>query len=87
LVDDVLGLFLARGDHRGDRLAGKAHFAGSKDRLADRLVVELMQHRRDRLEAFHVGGGNDPGAIRRLDVFDLPRSNRASHKTYPMCRG
>ena len=60
LVDDVLGLFLAGGDHGGDRLAGEAHFAVGEDRLADRLVVELVQHRRDRLEAFHIGGGDEP---------------------------
>ena len=44
-IDDVLGLFLAGGDRGGDAFADKAHDAVGQHRIADRLVVELVQHR------------------------------------------
>ena len=55
LVNDVFGLFLARRHNGGNRLADEAHHAVGKHRLADRLVVELVQHRSDLLYALEVG--------------------------------
>ena len=54
LIGEVLGRRRARRHHRRHRLADKAHGVGRQNRLADRLVVELVQHRQDRLDTFQV---------------------------------
>src|SRR6185312_4554599 len=70
-VGDVFGFFLARGNGGCNRLTGKAHDALGEDGLAYRLVIELVQHRRDLLHAREIGGGDDGRAIGRRDGFDL----------------
>ncbi len=83
-LGDVFGCFLAYPHHGGDRLADEAHDAVGEDRLADRPVIEFMQHRRDFLHAPEIGGGDHHRALRRGDPRDLARRDRATHEAYPM---
>ena len=83
-VGDVFRFFLARRHHGGDRFADKPHDAGGQDRLADRLVVELVQHRRDFLHALEIGGSEDHRVLRRANVHDFSSRHRAAHKAHPM---
>ena len=64
LVNDVLGFLFGGSDDRRDRLADEAHLAVGEDRLAERLVLELVQHRQDRLHAGEIGGGDHHRAVR-----------------------
>ena len=50
LIGDVLGRLRALRQHGGNRLSDVAHDAVGEDRLGDRHVVELVQHRPDRLD-------------------------------------
>ena len=86
-IGDVFGLFLARRDDCRDRLADKAHLAVGQDRLADRLVIELVQHRQDRLHALEIGGGDDRRVRRRFDVLNLSSGERAAHEAHPVDGG
>ena len=86
LIGDVLGLLLARCDHGGDQLADKAHHARGEDRLRHRHIVELVQHRLDRLDRRDVGGGDHICAGRHADAVDATRRDRTSHETNPMRR-
>ncbi len=86
LVGDVLGLFLARGHDGGDRLADKAHDAVGQNRLDDRLVIELVQHRHDRFHAGEVGGGDHQRAVRLGDPPQAAGGHRAAHEAHPMRR-
>ena len=76
---------LAR-DDGGDRLADKAHHAVGQHRLADRQVVELVQHRRDRLHAVEIGGGDRPCApCGAVDLGDLRRPRPALRTKRTQC--
>ena len=86
LLGDVFGVGCARSHDGGDRLADKAHDAVGQDRLADRPVVELVQHRQDFLHALEIGGGDDHRAVRRIDPRDFSRRQRAAHEAHPMRR-
>ena len=55
LIAKILRLILARGKHRRDRFAGEANHAVGEDRLSDRDIVELVQHRPDRLYRLEIG--------------------------------
>jgi len=61
--------------------------AVGQDRLADRLVIELVQHRQDRLHALEIGGGDDRRTRRRFDILNLSRSDRAAHEAQPVGGG
>ncbi len=87
LIGDVLGRCRVCGNHCGDRLADKAHLAVGQDRLADRLVIKLIQHRQDRLHALEIGGGNDRRTRRRFDVLNLSGGDRAAHEAHPVGGG
>ncbi len=56
---DRVGHVLRRGRRRGDdrrhRLADEAHHVFRQNRLLDRLIVELLQHRPDRPHAVEIG--------------------------------
>ena len=82
---DVLGFFLRGGDHGGDGLADKTHLAIGEHRLADRPVIEFVQHRRDLLNALQVSGGDNRRVVRRHDLFDFPGGDRATHDAHPIC--
>ena len=86
LVGDVLGLARARRHDGSDRLADKAHDAVGEYRLGDRLVVELVQHRQDRLHAGEIGGGDDERAVRLVDAPQAAGGHRAAHETHPVRR-
>ena len=61
--------------------------AVGQDRLADRLVVELVQHRRDLLHAVKIGGGDHHRAVRRDDALNFAGGDRAAHEAHPMRGG
>src|SRR5687767_12693382 len=48
-IGDILSLLLARRDHGSDQFADKTHDVRGQDRLRYRDVVELVQHRLNRL--------------------------------------
>ncbi len=86
LIDNVLGFFLARRDHGGDRLADETHHAVGQNRLRHRLVVELVQHRLDRLHVGEIGRGDDPRVLRRVDLADFAGGDGAAHEAHPVHR-
>ena len=53
---------------------------------ADRLVIELVQHRRDRLHALEIGGGDHHRARRRVDLVDLARRRPGCARSAPSAR-
>ena len=85
-IGDVLGLLPRRRDHRRDRLADEAHDILRQHRLADRHVVELVQHRLDRLHRREVGSRNDRRAGRCGNPHDPAGGQRAPDKADPARR-
>ena len=85
-IGRIFGFFPRRRDHRSDRLADEAHDVARQHRLADRYVIELLQHRPDRLDGGEIGGGDDRRAFWWRNPYDSPRSDRASHEAYPVRR-
>ena len=85
-IGDVFGLFPARGDDRRERLADESDHILGQHRLADRHVVELVQHRLDRLHRGKVGSRDDRRALGCRDPPDPARGDRAPHKAHPACR-
>ena len=69
-----------RRDHRRDRLADEAHDIRRQHRLADRHVVELVQHRLDRLHRREVGSRDDRRAGRCGNPHDPAGGDRAPTK-------
>ena len=86
LIGDVLGLLPGRRHHGRDRLADEAHDTGRQHRLADRHIVELVQHRPDRLHRRKVGGRDHRRACGRIDPHDPPGRDRAAHEAHPAGR-
>ena len=82
-IGDVLGLFAAGRDHGGDRLADEPYDLARQHRLADRDVIELVQHRPDRLDGCQIGGGEHQRALGCVDPNDPARRHRASHEADP----
>ncbi len=54
--------------------------------MLDRDVIELVQHRPDRLHARELGHGQHHRALRRRDALDLAGCHRASHEPHPALR-
>ena len=80
---DILGLSGRRRDDGGDRLAGEAHHVGRQDRLRDRLIIELVQHRPDRPHAVEIGGAINARSVRRGDADDAAGGNGAADEAHP----
>ena len=53
----VLRRLATVGYNRSDRFADEPHHVVGKDRLANRQIIEFVQHRRDRPQRRKVGGG------------------------------
>ncbi len=85
-VGDVLGRLGALRQHGGDGLADVAHDAVGEDRLADRHVAELVQHRPDRLDLLHIDGRHDRRAVGRGDAQDASGGHRAAHEAHVLRR-
>jgi len=83
----VFGLRRRRRNHRRNRLADKTHDILRQDRLFDRLIVELMQHRPDRPHAHKVGCGINPRACRRRDADNAAGRDGAADKAHPVRGG
>ena len=81
---DVFGLRGRRRDDGGDRLAGEAHHVGRQDRLLDRLIIELVQHRPDRPHAVEIGGAINARSVRRGDADDAAGGNGTADETHPL---
>jgi hypothetical protein len=86
LIDKVLGFFLARRDHGGKRLADETHHAIGQNWLRHRLVVELVQHRLDRLHVDEIGRADHPRILRRFDLADFAGGGGAAHEAHPVHR-
>ncbi len=82
-IGDILGLFTARRDYGGDRLADESHDLARQHRLADGHVIKLVQHRPDRFDGCQIGGGDDQRVLGCADPNDPPRRHRASHEADP----
>ncbi len=85
---DALGEVLRFGartcNDGGDRLAGKTHHLGCEQRLLDRPIVELVQHRPDRPRAGKVLRAEQISVVRGVDGDDAARGHGAAHKAHPM---
>ena len=86
-IGEVLGCFPRGRDDRGDRLADETHHLRRQHRLDDRHVVELVQHRPQRLHRREVGGGDDHSPFRLDDADDAPRRHRAPDEAHPQRGG
>ena len=86
LIGDVLGRLRALRQHSGNRLSDVAHDAVGEDRLGDRHVVELVQHRPDRLDVPQIGRRHDGGAIRSRDAHDASGGHGAAHEAHVVHR-
>jgi len=71
-------------DYGCDRFTDKTDDSRSEHRLADRPVVELVQHRYDRLHTFEVRGGDELCAVRGGDAANLASGDRAAHESQMM---
>jgi hypothetical protein len=80
---DVFGLRGRRRDDGRDRLAGEAHHVGRQDRLLDRLIVELVQHRPDRPHAVEIGGAINARSVGRGDADDAAGGDGTADETHP----
>src|SRR5262249_57636648 len=83
LMGDFLALFLARRHNCRDRFARETDEIFRQRRLADRLVAELVQHRRDFLHALEVGGRYHRHAFWRINACQFARSDRPPHQASP----
>ena len=86
-VTEILGFLSRVGDNGGHRLADKAHDIARQGRLADRHVIELVQHRPDRLDRGNIRRGQDRGTRWRHDAHDPAGRDRAAHEAHPLGRG
>ena len=87
LVDDVFRLFLALRHDGCNGFADKAHRTVRKHRLADRLVVKLVQHRSDLLYAGKIGRRDNHRTVWCRDTSQLSGGDGAAHETNPMSGG
>ena len=87
LIGDVLGLGGGRREYGGEGFADKAHHVLRQDRLRDRPVIELVQHRRDRPHAGKIGAGDDWRTVRRGDGDDAPGRHWAADKAHRISGG
>ncbi len=86
-IDDVFGFFFAPRHDGRHRFADEAHNAVREYRLPDRLVVELVQHRRDFLHVLEISRRDYHCIGRCADISQLSGGYRAAHETHPMGGG
>jgi hypothetical protein len=83
-VGQVLGGLAAISHHGRDRLAGKAHHFTRQDRLGDRGIFELVEHRDDRAQRGDFRGCHHHHALRRQHPHVAARRNRTAHEPHPL---
>ena len=83
-IGKVLGGLPAVRHHRSNRFADEAHDVGCQDRLGDRRIVELVQHRGDGAQCGDLGGRHQHDAVWRRDAHDTAGRDRTAHEPNPL---